>query len=70
MANAAERIDVRPDYRLHLFEKTGLAMTADGSRDDRITLEGVSGPYILMDGATTSDEEANFEGDSGSNVKR
>ena len=41
-------------------EKTGLAMTANGSRDDRLTLEDVSGPYDFMDGATTSYEDAAF----------
>ena len=66
VVNAAERLDTRPGYRLRLFEKTGLAMTADGSRDDRITLEGVSGPYNFMDGATTSDEDTDFVGDRGS----
>ena len=43
-ANAAECVDARPGYRLRLFEKMMLAMTADGSRDDRITLEGIPGP--------------------------
>ena len=36
-------------------------MTADVSRDDRITLEGVSGPSNSMDGATTNDEDVDFE---------
>ena len=67
MANATESFDARPGYRLRLFEKTGLTMTADGSRDDRTTLEGVSEPYNSMGGATASDEDANFEGNIGSN---
>ena len=29
--------------------------------------QGISGPCSFVDGATTSDEDANFEGDSGSN---
>ena len=32
-------------------------MTADGSLDDRITPEGVVGPYKFMDGNTSSDED-------------
>ena len=67
VANTAERTDARPGYHLRLFEKTGLAMTADGSRDDRITLEGVSGPDNFTDGATTNNEDAKLEGDSGLN---
>ena len=61
------RIDARPGYRfLRLFEKTGLAMTADGSLDDRITPEGVVGPHNFMDGDTSSDEDLNDNnGDGG-----
>ena len=32
-------------------------MTADGSLDDRITPEGVVGPYNFMDGDTSTDED-------------
>ena len=64
MANTAERIDARPGYHLRLFEKTGLVMTADVSRNDRITLESVSVPSNSMDGATTNDADVDFEGDS------
>jgi hypothetical protein len=57
IGEAIARIDARPGYRFRLFEKTGLAMTADGSLDDRITPEGVVGPYNFMDGDTSSDED-------------
>ncbi|CAB1097678.1 unnamed protein product [Ectocarpus sp. CCAP 1310/34] len=57
IARAVARMDARPGYRHRLFEKTGLAMTADGSLDDRITPEGVVGAYNFMDGGTSSDEE-------------
>lgn len=57
IAKAVARIDARPGYRHRLFEKTGLAMTADGSLDDRITPEGVVGAYNFMDGDTSSDED-------------
>ena len=36
-------------YRKRLFEKAGLAMTADGTDDNLINLEGTDGPYTLMD---------------------
>ncbi|CAB1107437.1 unnamed protein product [Ectocarpus sp. CCAP 1310/34] len=57
VARAVARMDARPGYRHRLFEKTGLAMMADGSLDDRITPEGVVGAYNFMDGGTSSDEE-------------
>ena len=57
IGEAIERIDARPGYHFRLFEKTGLAMTADGSLDDRITPEGVVGPYNFMNGDTSSDED-------------
>ncbi|CAB1101298.1 unnamed protein product [Ectocarpus sp. CCAP 1310/34] len=57
IAREVARMDARPGYRHRLFEKAGLAMTADGSLDDRITPEGVVGAYNFMDGGTSSDEE-------------
>lgn len=36
------------EYRRRLFEKTGLAMAADGSDDDLINPEGVEGPFSFM----------------------
>ena len=42
-------------------------MTADGSLDDRITPDGVVGPYNFMDGDTASSDEDpdDKNGDSG-----
>ena len=57
IGEAFARIGARPGYRFRLFEKTGLAMTAGGSLDDRITPEGVVGPYNFMDRDTSSDED-------------
>lgn len=51
VGEAAKKIDVDMgvEYRRRLFEKTGLAMTADGSDDDLINLEGVEGVFSFMD---------------------
>ena len=50
----AKQIDRDIRYRRRLFEKTGLAMTADGSDDNLINLEGVErGTYSFMDVDTT-----------------
>ena len=47
---AAKQIDMDIRYRRRLFEKTGLAMTADGSDDNLINLQGVEqGTYSFMD---------------------
>ena len=47
---AAKQIDRNIRYRRRLFEKTGLAMTADGSDDNLINLQGVEqGTYSFMD---------------------
>ena len=55
VGEAAKQIDSDIRYRRRLFEKTGLAMTADGSDDDLINLEGVEqGTYsACMDVNTT-----------------
>ena len=50
-------VDNRPDYRFRLFEKCGMAMTVDGSGDERITLEGLYKPYSFMDAEDSSDDE-------------
>ena len=51
---AAKKIDSDSAYRKRLFEKTGLAMTADGSDDDLINLQGVErGTYSFMEVDTT-----------------
>ena len=47
---AAKKIDSDTAYRKRLFEKTGLAMTADDSDDDLINLQGVErGTYSFME---------------------
>ena len=47
---AAKQIDSDIRYRRRLFEKTGLEMTADGSDDNLINLEGIEqGTYSFMD---------------------
>ena len=56
VGEAAKQIDSDIRYRRRLFEKTGLAMTADGSDDNLINLEGVErGTYSFMDVDTTSE---------------
>ena len=51
---AAKKIDSDTAYRKRLFEKTGLAMTADSSDDDLINLQGVErGTYSFMEVDTT-----------------
>ena len=51
---AAKKIDSDTAYHKRLFEKTGLAMTADGSDDNLINLQGVErGTYSFMDVDTT-----------------
>ena len=51
---AAKKIDSDTAYRKRLFEKTGLAMTANGSDDDLINLQGVErGTYSFMEVDTT-----------------
>ncbi|CAN0514932.1 unnamed protein product, partial [Laminaria digitata] len=43
VGEAAKKIDIEMgvDYRRRLFEKAGLAITADGSDDNLINLEGM-----------------------------
>ena len=71
IGEAIAPIDARPGYRFRLFEKTGLAMMADGSLDYRITPEGVVGSYSFMDGDTSSDEgpdDNNGDGGAGGDL--
>lgn len=51
IGEAAKKIDVDMgvEYRRRLFEKTGLAMTADSSDGDVINPEGVEGTFSFMD---------------------
>ncbi|CAB1099146.1 unnamed protein product [Ectocarpus sp. CCAP 1310/34] len=53
-------------YRFRLFEKIECGMTADGSGDDKINLEGLS-TYSFMDveGGASADEEGKEDGDTG-----
>ena len=54
VGEAAKQIDSDIRYRRRLFEKTGLAMTADGSDDNLMNFEGVEqGTYSFMDVDTT-----------------
>ena len=54
---AMDIVDSRPDYRFRLFENCGMAMTVDGSGDERITLEGLNKPYSFMDAEDSSEDE-------------
>ena len=48
IATAVDIVDNRPSNRFRLFEKTGSLMTADGSCDERINLEGLTKPLAFM----------------------
>lgn len=61
-ASVAE-IGALPNYRNRLLEKTGTAMTADGSGNDRITLEGLEEAYTFMDVESDGGNEESSEGD-------
>ncbi|CAM9312583.1 unnamed protein product [Pylaiella littoralis] len=56
-----EGLDSREKYRFRLFEKCGMAMTVDGSGDDRITLEGLDKPYTFAGDGDSSDDEGSSE---------
>lgn len=65
IGRAAKKIDSDMRYRRHLFKKTGLAMTADGTDDDLINLEGVpKGTYSFMDVSTTPEPLEDVVGSS------
>lgn len=49
MGAAMETMDKHPGYRFRLFEKCGMAMTVEGTGDERITLEGMDKPYTFVD---------------------
>ena len=58
IGRAVEKIDSDIENRTGLFEKTGLAMTADGSDDNVIRLEGMTqGTYSFMDVDTTPESQ-------------
>ena len=48
VATAVDIVDNRPNYRFCLFEETGGLMTADGTCDDRINLEGLTEPLAFI----------------------
>ena len=50
MGEAVAKLDSDQLYRRRLFEKTALAITADGTDDNPIILGGVGGPYTFMNG--------------------
>eukprot|EP00752_Nemacystus_decipiens_P002871 g2672.t1 len=52
-----QKLDDREEYRFRLFEKCGMAMTVDGSGDDRINLEGLDKPYSFMSEEDSNDED-------------
>ncbi|CAB1104161.1 unnamed protein product [Ectocarpus sp. CCAP 1310/34] len=67
---AMARLNSQQAFRSRLFEKCGMAMTVDGSGDDRITLEGLDKPdepegrgkegdgrETVAEGADSSDDE-------------
>ncbi|CAB1096297.1 unnamed protein product [Ectocarpus sp. CCAP 1310/34] len=57
MGAAMARLNSQQAYRYRLFEKCGMAMTVDGSGDDRITLEGLDKPYTFANDEDSSDDE-------------
>ena len=69
VATAVDIVDNRPNYRFRLFEKTGSLMTADGTCNERINLEGLTKPLAFMrNGGETEAAEggAGGRGDKGS----
>lgn len=48
VATAVYTVDNRAGYSFGLFEKTGSMMTADETGDERICLEGLTGPSAFM----------------------
>ena len=63
VATAVDIVDNRPNYRFRLFEKTGSFMTADGTCDERINLEGLTEPLAFM--RTRGENEAGGGGAGG-----
>ncbi|CBJ33249.1 C2H2 zinc finger protein [Ectocarpus siliculosus] len=58
---AMEKLNSNQGYRHRLFEKCGMAMTVDGSGDDRITLEGLDQPYTFANDEDSSENEGGSE---------
>ena len=61
MGEATQLLNSRQEYRFRLFEKCGMAMTVDGSGDEKITLEGLEKPYTFADGEDSSEDEGASE---------
>ncbi|CAB1107186.1 unnamed protein product [Ectocarpus sp. CCAP 1310/34] len=61
MGAAMARLNSQQAYRYRLFEKCGMAMTVDGSGDDRITLAGLDKPYTFANDEDSSDDEQGSE---------
>ncbi|CAB1106728.1 unnamed protein product [Ectocarpus sp. CCAP 1310/34] len=58
---AMAKLNSNQGYRHRLFEKCGMAMTVDGSGDDRITLEGLDQPYTFANDEDSSENEGGSE---------
>ena len=58
---AMVKLNSNQGYRHRLFEKCGMAMTVDGSGDDRITLEGLDQPYTFANDEDSSENEGGSE---------
>lgn len=65
MGAAMEVLNSRQEYRFRIFEKCRMAMTLDGSGDEKITLEGLEKPYTFSDDEDSSEDEGPSE--TGSN---
>ncbi|CAB1116905.1 unnamed protein product [Ectocarpus sp. CCAP 1310/34] len=61
---AMARLNSQQAFRFRLFEKCGMAMTVDGSGDDRITLEGLDKPYTFANDEDCSEDEEGLENGS------
>lgn len=61
--HAVDIVDKRPNYRFSLFEKTGSLVTADGTGDEGINLEGLTEPLTFMQNG--SENEAGRGGAGG-----
>ena len=58
---AMAKLNSNQGYRHRLFEKCGMAMTVDGSGDDRITLECLDQPYTFANDEDSSENEGGSE---------
>ncbi|CAB1117664.1 unnamed protein product [Ectocarpus sp. CCAP 1310/34] len=58
---AMARLNSQHAFRFHLIERCGMAMTVDGSGNDRITLEGLDKPYTFANDEDCSEDEEGLE---------